>query len=298
MPACDGPKCAESVPWRITKAGLQIGDEKTFPFKLDDVHTQLVAELTAREASVARSVKKVDVPFKNLCKKCWMAQAKKWGDPKTYEAARAKTDATGVYMQVGAPDYLTDGQLDKEAILSCTVHEVMHFMSHKSEGVSDYNRVINTDWDEAIADILGYATYKRMYAGKLKAYKTPYNQYAKAIDVCSDNFAKTVGATKFIANASDIRSKLPKALKDVFDKPENQDKAKKAQIEAEAAPIITKVLWDLFSSWFFLGGAAKLPGAPGDLTARSFFSDNGIKVFVNTSKAFPGYDGNNTAHKI
>ncbi|MGA2117159.1 MAG: hypothetical protein ABSH56_20655, partial [Bryobacteraceae bacterium] len=105
-----------------------------------------------------------DPPVLCLCPACWLAYAKKWGEAEkksadVYSPARAKTDKNGVHRQVEDAAFLKNvvvangnGSPQAEPIVSCIVHEVMHYWSHDHSGVSAHNREKGVEWDEVICD--------------------------------------------------------------------------------------------------------------------------------------------------
>ena len=109
--------------------------------------------------------------------------------------ARAKTVPEAVYMQVMRDDFKVNAQFSKEAILSCVVHEMMHYWSYLGTGIQDYNRRASVDWDEAVADVLGFRVYKRTYSGQASFahYITPYNTYCKCCEKAKNGFKSVSG---------------------------------------------------------------------------------------------------------
>ena len=146
------------------------------PFSADEVYRNLIAELTAAKCWTLQPINRPPV-FKSLCTSCWNKQAAQRGDVATYTLARAKTVREAIYLQTQRPDFTAGGIISKEAILSCAVHELMHYWSFEGSGLQDYNRRVNVGWDEVVADVLGFRVYRRTYQGQagFSNYLTPYN---------------------------------------------------------------------------------------------------------------------------
>ena len=182
MPTCDDGN--HDIPWKVTPNSLEIGDRQ-IAFDAGDVYAHLMTVMTSAGISDAIPSQK-KVVMKSLCRQCWLAQAGLWGDVETYSAPRAKTDANALYFQVGAPDYLVEQKVSEDAVLSCVVHELMHYWSRDAKGVQDYNRRQNVDWDEAATDMVAYRVYKLLVTDSKRQYLTPYNQYPKSVDIAGD----------------------------------------------------------------------------------------------------------------
>ena len=134
MPVCDGATCSREIPWRMTVSALQMRAGNV-PFSVDAIYAALRAELVAAGCWNISPNKRA-VVFRSFCKTCWDRQAAVWGDVGTYAAARAKTVPEAIFMQVGCPDYQVNGAYDKQAIISCAVHELMHYWSVRGNGPS------------------------------------------------------------------------------------------------------------------------------------------------------------------
>lgn len=297
MPVCDGSHCSNNILWRITNTNLQLSG-KTEKFKIDEVKNTLnnLVRTTYGGCSVVNIGIK-NVVFKNYCTECWLKQAVKWGDVKTYKNARAKTDSTAVYLQVLSPSFIVNHSPDPERILSCVCHELMHFWSYNSEGLQAYNRTINVDWDEAVADLLGYLTYKNYFQGRFKKYITPYKNFPKCIDLAGQSFMKTPTYkwNKFMTEKSVERKQLPLELKLFFDQQVGDDLTPQV-LKLKAADIVTKILFGSLVEWFFNNPNTKSPSIGKD--CREFLHANGIQKIINTTQAFPPYEGTETEHII
>ncbi|MBE0361420.1 MULTISPECIES: hypothetical protein [Pseudoalteromonas] len=295
MPVCDGNNCSNNIPWRITSASLQVSS-RTEKFKIDEIKKVLnqVIRTAYGGCSNVINVAAKGVVFKNYCNKCWSKQAASWGDIETYKDARAKTDSTGIYFQVLSPSFIVNHSPDLERILSCACHELMHYWSHNSMGLQDYNRTINVDWDEAVADLLGYLTYKEYFRGRFKKYITPYNKYPKCIDLARQSF---MSRPKFqwnkIIEGGDERAQLPTELKLFFDK-QAWDKSMPQVLKLKASDIVSEILFSSLVKWFFNGPHERAPSI--GKNCREFLTANGIQKLINTSQVFPAYAGYDTEH--
>jgi hypothetical protein len=294
MAACDGLLCKNLIPWQVTNTALLM-DGGLVSFSIDTVYTNLIAELAASGCSALQPTKK-PVVFKSLCKKCWDLQAAKWGDVATYTTARAKTTAEAVYMQVERIDFTVNGIFSKEAILSCTVHELMHYWSFQGNGLQDYNRKANVDWDEVVADILGFRVYQRTYRGQtgFANYMTPYNTYCVSIARIGASFSSVFG--RLWREAPD-RERLPKSVGEYINKEKTEGKAMAAVKEGAATRLMAIFTENLFT-WFFRGPQTKIAAVPASFEIDAFFESGYLGNMFSVSNAFQSYDGNNTSHLI
>ncbi|ELR66477.1 hypothetical protein C942_04175 [Photobacterium marinum] len=307
MPVCSNQDCNVEVSWTISQRGLELPD-RIERFKVFEVKTALQQIL----AEALNGKKMPDISnnptIKTLCPDCWTAQARAWGDVRTYAEARAKTDKTGVYMQVESPAFFSFEKPDPASILSCLIHEMMHLWSHDSCGLQDYNRTLNVDWDEAAADLFGYLVFKEYYKSQGKKYITPYNEYAKCIGSAEESakmqFARKFFWNKLIAQSELYSDKMPLS----GDFPEKLI-AKLAELRAATPALPESMIKDKLAEYlahtmvyqtmancFFFGPQA-IPESWGQ-DFNSFVSPKGIKQLLNLSKTFPPYDGNNKAHDI
>lgn len=294
MPVCDGLQCKNQVPWQITNTALLM-DNGIVSFSTDTVYTNLIAELAASNCATLQPAKK-PVVFKSLCKKCWDLQAAKWGDVATYTMARAKTVPEAVYMQVERVDFMVAGMFSKEAILSCTVHELMHFWSFQGNGLQDYNRRAGADWDEVVADILGFRVYQRTYRGQagFANYMTPYNTYCVSIARVGASFSSVFG--RLWREAGD-RARLPKVVAEFIDKEQTAGKAQAVVKDGAALRLMGAVTEYLFT-WFFRGPTSPIAGSTPSVTIENFLDSANLGNMFSVANAFQTYDGNNTSHLI
>ncbi|MGR6838844.1 hypothetical protein ACU5DF_06900 [Aliivibrio wodanis] len=307
MPTCSNQGCNIELSWTISQKGLELPD-RIERFKIFEVKAALQKILS--EALNGKKMPTINnnITINALCPDCWTEQARIWGDVRTYAAARAKTDVTGVYMQVESPAFFTFEKPDPASILSCLIHEMMHIWSHNSCGLQDYNRTLNVDWDEAAADLFGYLVFKEYYKSQGKKYITPYNEYAKCIGAAKDS-AKVQFSRKFFWNklvsqsdlhidknplSGDFPEKLIIKLSELRaatpEIPESLIKDKLAEYLA------SNMLYPTMANCFFFGPQA-IPESWGQ-DFNSFVSSKGIKQLLNLSQTFPPYDGNNKAHDI
>jgi hypothetical protein len=296
MPACDGSSCTKSIPWRITATALQMSGGNV-PFSVETAHASLLSVLAAANCWNIAPAKKA-VVFKNLCKSCWDRQAATWRDVGTYAKARARTVPEAIYMQVALPDFEVQGRYDKEAILSCAVHEMMHYWSSAGVGLQSYNRRANVDWDEALADVLGFRVYQHMYRGKagFASYVTPYNTYCKCLTRAETFFGNVFG--RLWREQADCQ-RLPKAVGEFI----SQSKAKQppvplAQVKTAAAERLVKVLSECLFTWFFNGPTAWIDDGGSSVSIERFLDGNHLANMFAVSQVFQAYDGNNSMHAI
>lgn len=296
MPACDGSQCTSQIPWRITPTALQMAGGNV-AFSADDAHTALLAVLARAKCWNLAPAKKA-VVFKNLCKKCWDRQAAVWGDVATYTTARAKTVPEGIYMQVARVDFEVGGRYDKQAILSCAAHELMHYWSNASLGLQNYNRRANVDWDEAVADLLGFGVYEHMYRGTpgFTNYITPYNTYCKYPARARTAFGNVFG--RLWREQAD-RDRLPKVVADFISASKTQQPVKTlAQTKDPAGDRLVKVLNEYLFTWFFQGPSTWISNGGSNVQIDRFLDNNNLGNMFAVSNVFQAYDGNNSLHAI
>jgi len=279
----------------MTSTSLQLLS-RTEKFKIDEVKGVL-NQVVRTEYGGCQNVINItmsDVVFKNYCKQCWLRKAANWGDVATYKDARAKTDSTGVYFQTLSPSFIKNHSPDLEQIFSCVCHELMHYWSHNSVGLQNYNRTINVDWDEAVADLLGYLTYKKYFRGRFNKYITPYNQYPKCIDLSRQSFMSTPPYKwKKIIEGGQERAQLPTELKLFFDQ-QAWDTSVPQVLKLKASNIVTEILFSALIKWFFNGPHQRIPSI--GKNCREFLTSSGIQQVINTSQVFPAYAGYDTEH--
>jgi hypothetical protein len=296
MPVCDGPNCSLDIPWRVTNTALQMRTDNV-PFSVPNAYTALTTVLAAAEC---RNIvpKQRAVVFKNLCKRCWDRQAAVWGDTATYSAARAKTVPEAIYMQVGRTDFEVAGRYDKQAILSCVVHELMHYWSHAGTGLQSYNRRANVDWDEAVADILGFRVYQRMYQGKpgFTNYITPYNTYSQSLTRAGNGFGNVFGR---LWREPEHCARLPKPVGDfISESKSKQPPVPLAQVKGPASERMVKLLNEYLFTWFFNGPHAWIDNGGTNLSIDLFLESNNLANMFAVSTVFQAYDGHNSLHPI
>lgn len=297
MPVCDGSSCSANIPWRITKTNLQLasGAER---FDQAAVRAALVRILsTAYGGCPGVAPGSRGVVFKTLCTKCWQLQARKWGDPGTYTGVRAKTDATGLYFQVSNAAFFADQKPYQEAIVSCVCHELMHFWSFNARGLQDYNRTVNVDWDEVVADLFGYLAYKDCFQGRYSRYVTPYNQYPLCIERAAQSFGSTPKFRwgKFLEGGAE-QDALPAVLKQYF---QAHGKGPAAEVKQKATEIVRALLFESLARWFFTGPQTRVASLGDRGTCADFLSANGIQKVINTLTVFPAYGGgDDTEHAV
>lgn len=296
MPACDGSKCTKSVPWRITLTGLQMSDG-TVPFSVETAYLSLVSVLSGWGCE-SRAPRNKPVVFKNLCKSCWDAQAALWGDVGTYTTARAKTTPDAIYMQVARPDFEINKRYDKEAILSCATHELMHYWSDLGVGLQNYNRRANVDWDEAVADCLGFLVYTRLYRGQVgfRHYVTPYNTYCQFLTRAQTYFGNVFG--RLWREPSDA-ARLPKPVADAIARSKaTQPPPPLTQAKVPAAELLSKTLAKYLFTWFFSGPSVPIRDHGTKVDIERFLDGNYLSNMFAVSQVFQAYDGSNTLHPI
>jgi hypothetical protein len=239
------------------------------------------------------------VVLKNLCRACWVRQAGAWGDAATYSAARARTVPAAIYLQVERTDFKVDGRYDEQAILSCVVHELMHYWSWVGTGLQDYNRTANVDWDEAVADVLGFRVYQRMYRNRpgFANYITPYNTYCHSLTRAGNCFSNVFGR---LWREENDRDRLPKAVGDFIS--QSKDKQPNVppppQVMGQATEIMVKVLSECLFTWFFNGPHNWIDNGSKPLMVSEFLERNNLNNMFPISNAFQSYDGNNSLHPI
>lgn len=341
---CDG--CAKPVlPWHLGAKALKIGDEADIAISFDVLHAALMEEMKFRGVTNVAVAKKVP-PIKCLCVPCWAAEvtARKWGDLGTYASARAKTTKDGIFFNVTQPgdgdalvarfDFSTNagpggsGPISAEGILSCLVHETIHYWSFNSLGLQEGGLVaaIGFDLDEYVTDMLGHLVFKRVFKGKFVNYVTPYADGSLMLTKIPLKFTENARMVKALADptpAGDkLRANLPVALKEYFEAAENKKvllpadlvrvKAELAnnpkaptppKLYSQAGGLLTKVLFEHFVWWYFLGPNHPLPTAPGNKKASDFYNaaqDKGLRlVFVGNAQIFGGsISTDNKRHKI
>lgn len=285
MPICDGPRCNREIAWRITSSALQFPGGNV-PFSVDEVHGNLLKVLASAKCWNLTPTKR-PVVFKNLCKTCWDQQGAAWGDAATYTLARARTTSEGIFMQVTSEAFLESRAPSKEAILSCVIHEMMHYWSFAGSGLQDYNRRANVDWDEAVADILGFRVYSKTYTGKtgFANYVTPYNNYCLGCSKAGDNLA--FGPLK---NNAERRGKIPQTVAALFDPP--------PAVQSKVVAGFEKFLTECLLTWFFLGPQTPVSDGKSSVTANRFLESTYLGNMFAPSRAFGLYDGNNKKHLI
>lgn len=295
MPVCDGLTCNNSVPWRITTQALQLSN-RNVPFKSEEVAKRLRQVLGVLDVQV-HGVGSLAAVIKNFCPACWKKQAAAWGDVGTYLPARARTTAQGCFFQIDSPVFYVNKAPDPERILSCVVHELMHYWSFRSEGLQNFNRTLGVDWDEAVADLLGYRTYKDYYQGDFQSYFTPYNQYPKCIEKVGTQIEalpkfKYEGWTGTGAAHNGLPiPELRAYIRLVADDANMDQRLKKPKIAMKVQELLFRAL----VTWFFDGPETTVMG----MTCRDFLKEDGIKKLITPSLAFPGYGGGqDTQHAI
>lgn len=296
MPVCDGPQCNREVPWRITNTALQMRAGNV-SFSVDTIHRNLIAELTAAKCWNLAPPKR-PVVFKNLCTVCWMKQAATWGDAKTYADARARTVPEAVCMQVMRPDFQVNAVFSKEAILSCAVHELMHYWSFNAVGLQAYNRHNGgPDWDEAIADLLGFRVYKRAYSSEpgFSNYMTPYNTYCKCFDRAKTGFGQNF--TRRYGDDAAIK-RFPKPVCEAVGRAKQLKQTAKEAM-GPSADCLAKTMCEYFFTWFFLGPQTPISeGGSSVVRIDAFLDSENLRNMFAVSNAFQSYQGNNTLHAI
>ncbi len=108
-----------------------------------------------------------------------------------------------------------------EPILSCITHEVIHFWSHLSAGVSTHNRQFGVEWDEVFCDFFAYPTYKLIAKAPLASYVGPYSTNSQFMNRSITNWESQMNITRIyepLLKTLLERQKLPKPLKEYFDK--------------------------------------------------------------------------------
>lgn len=242
MPTCNGPGCNNVVRWRVTSAGVAMDrpggqgpGHLVVPFTFRDMAKALGAVLQADGASITVATK--DPPVLCLCPGCWKTKAQTWGraegkSAEVYLPARAKTDSNGVHLQVEDPAFNNNPLADRpgnpqmEPIVSCVVHEVMHYWSAGHKGVSAHNREKGVEWDEVFADWMGYLVYRRMFGGKsfpggnFSKYVGPYGTNAEFLKRATDHWVAQMNIRRiydpFLTDASKRRD-LPRPLRQYFE---------------------------------------------------------------------------------
>lgn len=212
------------------------------------------------------------------------------GDVGTYAPARAKTDATGCFFQVNDAAFIVNHRPDVERILSCVVHELMHFWSYQSTGLQQFNRGVGgVDWDEASADILGFRTYREQFRGTLGNYVTPYNRYPVALETqiaAVPNFRWNQWKNTGSAEHGALPVKLQRMIAN-----------DPAIIQQTVLAAVPGTLFSGLATWFFVGPHA-VAGSIGK-NAVDYLSVNGISRLITLSAVFPGYGGGaDVAHPI
>lgn len=294
MPVCDGAMCNRDIPWRITKTALQMRAGNV-AFSVDRAHTELLAVLSAAKCWNLQPTKR-EVVFKNLCKVCWDKQAAKWGDVATYTMARAKTVHEAIYMQVMRPDFQAAGTFSQEAILSCAIHELMHYWSYAGTGMQTYNRRANVNWDEAVADVLGFRVYQAIYRGQagFAQYVTPYNTYCTCFTRVRAQFGNVFGRHwREAAN----RDRLPSPVCDFITAGKNGNRSL-VQVKDPAADLLVKSLSEYLFTWFFHGPQWPIQDGKKTVTIERFLEAENLSNMFPVTNAFQAYDGNNTMHAI
>jgi hypothetical protein len=294
MPVCDGPTCNRDIPWRITKTALQM-QASNVAFSVDQAHVALLTVLSAAKCWNLKPEKR-DVVFKNLCKACWDQQAATWGDVATYTLARAKTVKEAIYMQVERADFQVAGAFSSEAILSCTIHEMMHYWSYEGAGIQNYNRRANVDWDEAVADVLGFRVYKTLYHAQpnFTNYITPYNTYCQCFKRADTQFSNVFG--RHWREEAD-RRRLPSPVCDFITAGKTKN-VPMINVKSPASALLVKTLSEYLFTWFFLG--PQQPILDGKTTVRidQFLEQGNMQNMFAVTNVFQSYDGNNTLHAI
>jgi hypothetical protein len=169
----------------------------------------------------------------------------------------------------------------------------MHFWSFNSAGLQEFNRTLNVDWDEAVADLLGYLTYKGYFRGRFHKYVTPYNQYPTCIEQAGRAFMTTPPYKwkKFLDGGPE-RDALPLELREFFK--ENANDASDYVMKHKTSQIVRELIFEALVRWFFMGPQTQVRSLGENGTCRQFLSMNGIQRVINTSIAFPAYGGIDT----
>jgi hypothetical protein len=238
MPTCDGSGCNKNISWKVTNTGLTVGTAEVAKFTYVEMGKAVNAVLS--ETSLVFTP--ADPPVLCLCPACWLAYAKKWGEAEkksaeVYSPARAKTDKNGVHLQVEDAAFLKNvvvangnGSPQAEPIVSCIVHEVMHYWSHDHSGVSAHNREKGVEWDEVICDWIGSLVYKHMFHGKtftggaFERYIGPYGTNNQFLVRAGKNWEDNMNLQRlyktFIEDPQE-RAKLPRPVRKYFEEVSN-----------------------------------------------------------------------------
>lgn len=229
---CDGCKKTE-VSWKYWKDGIYIDGRKVVDLTLEQLNIALKTTLSNNGYNgVAGS--KVDAPIWCMCPTCWQGMAMLWGKKEgngadVYKTARAKTNNTGIFLQSEESAYhkniaVKDGKPPQlEPIVSCLIHETIHYWSANSAGVSAYNRQEGVEWDEVICDFFAFPTYQLIAKSNplLANYVGPYSTNGKflerAIQFWEEELNKERIHKPLLENEIE-RQKLPEGLKNHFAK--------------------------------------------------------------------------------
>jgi hypothetical protein len=294
MPVCDGGTCQREIPFRITKTALQMGTGNV-AFSVANAHRELLAVLAAAKCWNLAPPQRA-VTFKNLCKSCWDKQAASWGVVGTYTLARARTTDQGVFLQVQRPDFQENNIYSKEAILSCVIHELMHFWSNDSVGIQAQKGIAGVDWDEMVADVMGFRVYQKMYRGTagFTRYLTPYNTYCVSFDRMKTQFQNVFGR---LWREADGRSRLPSAVRNLIQaKIDSRSQVTAAKVPAADTLVI--VLQEYFLTWFFSGPDSVIWEGKTAVRIQSFLQPDNLSNMFPVTNVYQPYDGSNKAHNI
>ncbi len=236
---CDG-NCKKELPFKIasqtgtlTLAPAQKGGKPTTVPNLEATIWNALTQVAQKKTGTAPNKRFLKVQC--YCSDCWKKRPFATADLNTYKDARAKTNFEAINFQATSPCFLTPtGQPDRDRILSCLTHEIMHYWSARSatdQGLEALGRQL-TNWDEFTTDTLGYEVYRQCW--KQAPYYTPYDYL--------DKLAKFAG--KLVSQQKDLQKKLqvlPNAL---------LEDVKKGQLtDRKVMDVLLKVLL----TWYFFG---------------------------------------------
>jgi len=203
MYKCSGPDCApkgeaqrSDIRWTFdvskllfTAAGSKMEKTINIPWKVYDKTKQVVTELTGGTCAMPAEAK--TVPLFVCCDPCWAKVSAGWADngEDVYKTIPAKTSTKGVYFHASMRDFYAGGDATQDAdldkIASTIVHEMMHYLSHGSEGLQSLEADSKLHWDEGVTDLIARKTY--FAAGITKTYKTAYGKVSQLFDQVTTN---------------------------------------------------------------------------------------------------------------
>lgn len=312
---CNWPQCAKPIKFELKPTVLRThsGD---INFKLSEIGKNLNESLT--DIIPRLTVETPAPPVFNYCDGHWMEKAKAWArdektannpvTPETYKAPRAKTTAEGIFIQNNNVAFLhntecppkPNGDPNVIPIVSCFVHEIIHYWSYKHKGLQGKKGV--ADWDEAICDWIAFPVYSRTMGGipipgggKISTYCTPYGKYLEWLNTGAGNWQRLVNGFRgkqFVADPSK-RAKLPSTVKAYF--ASVTDKTSGQKYGDLTVELWKKALRLMMTKWFFDGKDGSFEGYKN----YDDFLNNQDDVFVGqVGKCFNFGDIKETSYKI